>query len=216
MLAASADYADSLLVARRTKIVLFLLILFTLLAQLTLFFVIRYGHPQLLEAPATQSDRVKTETIEYVIGVLDFAGMILPAILVFTLLITLQVQLVGRLLGTARMTAALLWSVVLFFLLFPWQSFLNSPAISADPAVNAIGLKIPGVLYTWAEFSNGKFGATFKVGTDTSADILHWGRFVAGPVIAVIILTWIQFRSDAGFRQSLGKDVTFPEKTPGG
>jgi hypothetical protein len=218
-LASAADYADSLLVARRTKIVVSVLILFILVAQLTLFFVVRYGYPHLLEAPATTADRNKTELIQYTIGMLDFAGMILPAVLTVTLFILLQIQLVGRLVGTAKMTSALLWSVMLCLLLFPWQSVLNNPAINADPAATAIGLKIPGVLYTWSEFSNGKFGATFTVGKDWTKDwapvVLHWTRFCVAPVIAVLILIWIQFKSDGGLRQSLGGgDPVVPATNP--
>jgi hypothetical protein len=211
-LASAADYADSLLTTRRTKIVVFVLILLTLLGQLALFFTVRYGYPHLLEAPATQADRNKTETLQYVIGVLDFGGLILPAVLVVTLFIMLQLQLVGRLLGTAKVTSALLWSVLLALLLFPWQAVLNNPAITANPQLTSIGLKIPGVLYTWAEFSNSTLGATFH-GTDMTANVLHWARFVAWPVIAVIILIWIQFKSDGGIRQSLGGYIAVTETT---
>jgi hypothetical protein len=215
-IAAAADYADSLLVARRTKTVLFLLLLFALVAQLTLFFVVRYGHPQLLEAAASRRDQYTKDALQYVIGLLDFAGLILPAMLVVCLLIILLVQLVGRLLGTAGMTSALLSSVLLALLLFPWQAVLNNPAITDDPVANSIGMKIPGVLYTWAEFSHSDAPATFKVVYEWGnwwLILLRWSRYVGFPVIAVLLLLWIQFKSDRSLRQSLGEEIALPATT---
>ncbi len=214
-LIAAADCADSLLTTKRTRIVLFVLILFTLLAQLTLFFVVRYKHPHLLEAPATPGEKNSADLLQYFIGMLDFAGMILPAMLTVTLFVTLQVQLVGRLLGTAKMTTALLWSVLLFLLLFPWQAVLNNPAINSDVNATAIGLKIPGVLYTWAEFARGTGNATFVIAADDlKLNILHWARFVGFPVFAVLLLIWIQFKSDGGLKQAMGRDLIVTDPVP--
>jgi hypothetical protein len=206
-LATAADYAEALLTARRAKALLTLSLLFVLLTQLTLFFLLRYYRPLPVDdGPAVHHTR---EVIEYFVGLLDIAGLILPLMLSVVLHLILKVQLVGRLLGVGRLTAAFLWSVLLCLLLFPWQAVLNNPVINSDPLANALGMKIPGVLYTWAEISNPIAGARFGMadpasGHDLAVMILHWARYLGFPILSVLILTIIHFKSDRGLRLSLG------------
>jgi hypothetical protein len=213
----SADYADSLLTARKAKGALTLLLLLVLLSQLALFFSLRYWKP--LPVAVTEQQQHVRDVIQYVVGLLDFGGLILPALLSVVLLIILQVQLVGRLLGTGRMTSALIWSALLVILLFPWQAVLNNPAINADPTANALGMKIPGVIYTWAEISNPVVGATFNTNAiDTKPDLLaaglHWARYVAFPLLTILILTNIHFKTRKSLQQSLGEDQIVDTTTP--
>lgn len=214
-LATSADYADALLTARKAKTILTLLLLFVLAAELTLFFCLRYYRP-LKPAPTTTEQHTR-DVLQYFVGLMDFAGLILPVLLAVVLLLILQVQLVGRLLGTGKMTAAFLFSVLLALLLFPWQAVLNNPAIISDPGANALGMKIPGVVFTWAEISNPTVGASFGMGDvkpDVFATGLHWARYAGFPVLSILILTTIHFRSRRGLRQSLGEDQIVQTTTP--
>jgi hypothetical protein len=206
-LATAADYADALLTARRAKSLVSSLLLLVLIAQLSLFFALRYWKP--LPAGDSPMHQHARDVVQYFVGLSDIAGLFLPAILVVILYLLLQVQLVARLIGTARLTSAFLWSLLLALLLFPWQAVLNNPAINADPAANALGMKIPGVLYTWAEISNPAMGATFS-GSDGPAAMLHWARYVGFPVLSVLILTIIHFKSQRGLRQSLGESRIDP------
>lgn len=179
-LANSADYADALLTARRAKAVLTLLVLLVLLTELALFFCLRY-YKRLPwgDTPAEQHAR---DVTQYFVGLLDFAGLILPALLAVVVYLILKVQLVGRLVGVGRMTSAFLWSILLVMLLFPWQAVLNNPSISYDRAANSIGMKIPGVVYTWSEVSNPDFGATFGMTDQTPATVK--------PEIDFLVLKW--------------------------
>jgi hypothetical protein len=214
-LATSADYADALLTARKAKAILTLLLLFVLVAELTLFFCLRYYKP--LKPAETSAEQHTREVLQYFVGLLDFAGLILPALLAVVVLLILQVQLVGRLLGTGKMTAAFFFSVLLALLLFPWQAVLNNPAIISDREANLLGMKIPGVVFTWAELSNPTVGASFGLG-DTKPDIfavgLHWARYVGFPLLSILILTSIHYRSRRGLRQSLGEDQIVSTTTP--
>lgn len=206
-----ADYADALLSAKRAKNILFVIILLLLLIELALFFVARYTKAL---APST-SGRSWPELIQYLTGLIDFLGLILPAVLSVVLLLITAVLLVGRLLGAARLTSAFLWSVLLTMLLFPWQAMLNNPANSTNPVAAGLGLKIPGVLYTWTELSHATVGATFSASPMSAAVLLHWARYVVFPIISVLILLLIQFKSDRGLRQALGTDaVSAIEATP--
>jgi hypothetical protein len=215
-LATSADYADALLTARKAKSLFSLLILFVLVAELSLFFALRYYRP--LKPPVTALEQHSRDVIQYAVGLLDFGGLILPALLTVVIYLILKVQLVGRLLGTARMTSAFLWSVLLALLLFPWQAVLNNPAINSDPVASSLGMKIPGVVYTWAEISNQTVGASFGVNDikpDVLAFSLHWARYAGFPILSILILTIIHAKTRRGLRQSLGEDQIAVATTPG-
>jgi hypothetical protein len=245
-LATSADYADALLTARRAKTVVSVLLFLVLFTELALFFVLRYLKPLPVGFVLSKEDQYTRDLTQYFVGLLDFAGLILPALLVAVMYVILKVQLVGRLIGVGRMTAALVWGVVLILLLFPWQAVLNNPAINYDENSNAIGMKIPGVIYTWAEVSDPWLGARFGLdenaprtepvmnvdpkllNTDLSKKIerakwhppelaeliLHWARYVGFPVLSILILTIIHFKTQRGLRQSLGEDQIPAETTP--
>jgi hypothetical protein len=214
-LANAADYAEALLTARRAKALITLLVLLVLLTELALFFCLRYYRP--LAAGASSSERYSRDVMQYCVGLLDFCGLILPALLAVVIYLILKVQLVGRLVGVGRMTQAFLWSVVLMLLLFPWQAVLNNPAIDYNRTDNLLGMKIPGVIYTWAEVSNPALGAGFAMG-ETKPEIefliLKWARYVAFPVLSILILAVIHLKSERGVRQSLGESEVIVTTNP--
>jgi len=206
-IATAADYADAMVTARKSKSALLLGVLLMLLIQLGLFFAARYTN-YVVASPTTQPTTAPnpkwSDVIEYLVGASAFLGVILTIVLSFVLLLIVNIMLVGRLIGVARTTSAYVWCLVLLVLLFPWQAFLSNATFS-DP-----NFKIPGVLYTWDELRLfAKFGMT------TPADgfelMLKWARFVAFPVIAIIIALRIQLKSNRGLRQAFGE--TEPETT---
>jgi hypothetical protein len=232
-MALAADYSDALITARRAKNVLVLLVTLMLLGQLALFFVAKYTKyipvqnppasmngsapaaaslqlggatlslPTSLPADAGTSTQLPlpskaTDILQYCVGLTGFLGITLAIVLALVVLLLTMIMLVGRLVGVSRVTSAFIWSIVLIVLLFPWQAFLSDAHFSSD-------FKIPGVLYTWAELV--KFA---KIGVEgNSADlemlILHWGRFVAFPLLTIIITLMIQVKSNRGLREALGE-----------
>ena len=205
----AADYADALITARRAKATLFLLLLVLLLIELSLFFVGRYTN--VLQLNGDEKLTAWKAVLQYLIGLIDFLGLIVPALYAVVIFLILQVQLVGRLLGAGRLTAAFFWAVALALLLFPWQSFLNNPVLNNDPA----GIRIPGVLYTWAEVTHKTLGVNFDSKADIHVAVLRWTRFVVMPVGAVLMLLYTQMISDRGLRQALGNEVgALSEVTP--
>src|SRR5438034_6931354 len=136
-LATSADYADALLVARRAKKLLFLLILLMLLIQIAFFFVARYTDliPSASSPPASSPPTTRPagrELIHYASGITLFLGTILPILLAMTLFLIVHIMLVGRLIGVARVTSALVWCMVLILFMFPWQIFFGATSNPAD------------------------------------------------------------------------------------
>jgi hypothetical protein len=215
-LALAADYSDALITARRAKNLLVLIVALMLIGQISLFFMAKYTtyipvestpapmgtattlpvDPALLTSSPLPSSA--TEVLQYGVGLTGFLGITLAIVLSVVVLLLTMIMLVGRLVGVSRVTGAFIWSIVLIVLLFPWQAFLADAHFASD-------FKIPGVLYTWAELV--KFA---KVGVngdhpDIKVLILHWGRFVAFPVLTLIITLVIQVKSNRGLREALGE-----------
>jgi hypothetical protein len=201
-IATAADYADAMMTARRAKHWCFLLLLLMLIVQLAAFFVAKFTNAILTDTPravvTTAPVAIPPPTpfihgvMNYLISGIDFLGVAIAILLSIVLLLIVNIMLVGRLIGVARVTSAYIWSVLLALLLFPWQAFLEPYAF-----------KIPGVLYTWEEFSR---DAHFS---DLTTDklILRWARFFVFPLIAVIILFMIQIKSNRGLKQALGESL---------
>ncbi|HVT90059.1 MAG TPA: hypothetical protein VHD56_14495 [Tepidisphaeraceae bacterium] len=211
-LATAADYADAMLTARRAKNWLMLLLLLILLGQLAIFFVVRYDVvPMNSTAAATIPSTEPAATpapsfnwadaMQYLCAGCVGMGLVLNILLSLVLLLIVNIMLVGRLIGVGRLTGAYCWCLVLLVLLFPWQVFFGNVGLGQDPA----SWKWPGVLYTWGELSQPIHGAHFA-GDLSKYAILKWTRFVAIPVLAVLILLAIQVKSNRGMRQALGEE----------
>lgn len=215
-IATAADYADAMLVARRAKSLVVLILVLCLLGQIGLFFAAKYTTWDLAAgratvelpipttiptttAPAAEAATKKFEAVDLVhwmVGLTGFVGLTMSIVLSFVLLLLVKIMLVGRLIGVARVTGAYIWSLVLVVLLFPWQAFLSGHDFTGREFM------LPGVLYTWdelvrfARFPNAPLGEA----------VLKWTKFVAFPVVTVILLLVVQVKSNRGLRQALGED----------
>lgn len=229
-IATAADYADAMMTARKAKNLMFLLLLLVLLTQLSIFFVAAYtdvivphevaadADPMTVEpatvpstAPAeaeadididadearvtvsASNDKIQ-QALRLLTGLCVFLGVMLPIVLTFVLLLIVGIMLVGRLIGVSRLTSAYIWTIVLLVLLFPWQAFLDQTM-----------WRFPGSLYTWQELvASGQFMHSDVPFTQV---VVGWARFVAFPVIALLILLAIQVKSNRGMRQALGESM---------
>ena len=210
-IATAADYADALLTARRAKNLLVLIVLLMLLIQLTVFFVVKYtgivypvsgaGSTPVAATTAPSSTPAWQDVARYAVGASDFlgvAGTILAALVLY--LIT-QIMVVGRLIGVSRVISALIWTFVVLLLIFPWQAFLR------DQLFTSREWMFPGVLYTWDELINRVTIGTRGQQQGINILVLHWARFVAWPLLAIVLLLAVQVKSNRGMRQALGEEV---------
>jgi hypothetical protein len=207
-IATAADYADAMITARRAKNVILLLLLLMLLAQVAIFFVVRYTNVlnPVLTISTTQPVRDYAPALNFVTNGCLFLALILGILLGFVLLLIVNIMLVGRLIGVARVTGAYIWSLVLLLLLFPWQFFLNNTGLTVD----RLTWKWPGVLWTWSELaSRAKFPTD-----EINMAIVSWARFVAMPLVAVLIVLAIRVKSNRGIRQALGEDEAMHTEMP--
>lgn len=140
------------------------------------------------------------DALQYLVDGSVFVGIVSGIVFSIVLLLIVNVMLVGRLIGVARLTSAYVWSIVLLVLLFPWQAFLANATFS-NPE-----LRVPGVLYNWHEFlTTADFGPSMPL----EVQILKWVRFVVMPIVALIIVMVVHLKSNRGLKQALGEaDVT--------
>jgi hypothetical protein len=203
-IATAADYADAMLTARRAKNVLVLILLLTLLGQLTLFFVLKYTDViPIGDSATTQPTTAQKMTygLYFLCGLCLFIGLTVSIVLSLVLLLITNIMLVGRLIGVGRLTGAYVLSLVLLVLLFPWQTFLNNVGLTPDK----VDWKVPGVLYTWSELTDPRVGAKFA-SDDWRFMAVKWTRYAVMPVVATGLLLVIQGKSNRGMRQALGED----------
>jgi hypothetical protein len=218
-IATAADYADALLTARRAKNWVFALLLGVLLFQLAVFAATYGGWARIdadvaaavdAAAPAATATATapadlnaarraaaRTSALHYVTGLSVFLGLILSLLLIMVLLLIVGIMLVGRLIGISHVTAALIGSLLLALLLFPWQAFLSNADIPRPQ------FAIPGVLYCWDELVSvpHRFAAA-----GWEHFVLNWARFVVFPLAAVTLLVVVQRRSRRGLRLALGEE----------
>lgn len=113
------------------------------------------------------------------------------AIIIF---VTLLVILVAQAPGVANMTRSFIWSVILLFMVFPWQYVLP-------------GFPIPGVLYGWHELHSTLALAFLPPpghGISFDQRILIVGRYVLWPVLALVVMLVTAERFRAGVRLAIG------------
>ena len=218
-LAVAADYADAMLVARRWKNLLFLVLLLCVLIQIGVFVFQRTysrgtvtlnagGSVTNTTQPSLNRTQDLTVGFAWLVNISGFVAMVCVVVLAIVLLLIVLIMLVGRLIGVAHVTGAFVWCVVLAALLFPWQSLWNYPqaGVAQNPAPEEqleVGphFGLPGALYTWPELEHRAHFAN----TPPSEAILGWARFVAWPVVAILLLFTIQVRSSRGLRFALGE-----------
>jgi hypothetical protein len=222
-LAVAADYADAMLTARRVKNFLVVLILATLLLQLTIFFLARYAGVQ-IRPSGTGADKPRVAAcLEFFIDLSDYLGVILPIVLAVILFLLCTIMLVGRLVGVSQVISAFCWCVVLAVLMFPLQALLNSGVVRASgetygsattvPSANIAvvpDVRIPGALYTWPELAR-----DYDFHTQPAEEgqpersigylFLKWLRYVVYPLAMVLVLLTIHVRSRRGLRFALGE-----------
>jgi hypothetical protein len=208
-IATAADYADAMITARRAKNIILLLLLLMLLGEVAIFFVVRYTNVlnPVLTVSTTQPVRDWTPILNFLTNTGMFLSLVLSILLGFVLLLIVNIMLVGRLIGVARVTGAYIWSIVLLLLLFPWQFFLNNVGLT----IERISWKFPGVLWTWSELAA---GAKFPNDPIFPDAFVHWARFVAMPLVAVLIVLAIRVKSNRGIRQALGEDEAMHTEMP--
>lgn len=208
-LAVAADYADALLVARRSKNCLFLLLLLVLMLQIAVFCLYHFDafHAVSNENPTTtpgvavavtptaapaggaaQSHGVEITLglYRWVLNVTTFLGMTLVIVLAVVLLLTSVIMLVGRLIGVSHLTSAFVWCVFLAVILFPWQALLNSGSGTYEG--------VPSLATTPDAYTSPARPDQRLPGILTTwTELERTGRFENKPLTPELVLHWMRF-----------------------
>lgn len=121
----------------------------------------------------------------------QIAGIVSAASQVVLVFLTLLVILVAQAPGVSQVTRSLIWTVVLFFLVFPWQTLARD-------------FPIPGFLYSYSEML--RFIAPHVThqrvyGFET---LLLYARFIAYPIFGLLLLLIAAERFRAGLMLAIG------------
>ena len=155
--------------------------------------------PAAMTPPRPQRNSAR-EILQYLSGMTLFLGTVLPILLAFTLLVIVNIMLIGRLIGVTRVLSAFFLCLVLVLMMFPWQIYFGIRTGRDD-------FRVPGVLYTWNDL---RTNANFPTG-DMAYAFIKWVRFVGMPVVATVLLMMVQGKSNRGMRQALGESTAPPE-----
>lgn len=124
--------------------------------------------------------------VEGVMPVMAFAGVISCIMLMLCYIVALNLALSGRLGGVRGSLAGFLWMAVALILLLPWEQWLGP-----------LGSPLSGVYSTAAQ--------TMDIPTDFAtgmAEAAHYVRYLAYPVLALLIV-WVADRRYArGYRMA--------------
>ena len=126
--------------------------------------------------------------VTQLLGVLASASQ---AVLIF---VTLLVMLVSGAPGIAHVTRSFFWSVVLLFIVIPWQYVLP-------------GFPIPGILYGWHELIRTldlSFLPAPGHGIPAAQRALIVARYVMWPVVGLVVMLVTAERFRAGTRLAIG------------
>lgn len=126
--------------------------------------------------------------VTQLLGVLASASQ---AVLIF---VTLLVMLVSGAPGIAHVTRSFFWSVVLLFIVIPWQYVLP-------------GFPIPGILYGWHELIRTldlSFLPAPGHGIAAGQRALIVARYVLWPVVGLVVMLVTAERFRAGTRLAIG------------
>lgn len=208
---AASEYFDAIRTVRIVKNAMWLLVLVAIAVQLTCFILVQFVgfiEPpdvtvQLLRArdhaiedalsstgaaaPADEADTashreavlVRERVLAWLLPLTKFLAPVACIVLSVALLIGLLLSLVGQLGGAAGLTSAFFWSIILLVVLVPWQHVLS-------------GMVGVGVLYNFQELQSAVklVQGDWNTGHYASrAMILHYVRFLAYPVI--VLLVWM-------------------------
>ncbi len=119
-------------------------------------------------------------------------GLLSAASQTLIVFLTLLVILVAQAPGVAHVTRALIWAVILLFMVMPWQFFARD-------------FPIPGVMYGYQELLS-KIGPQVVVGEQVSGfeRLVVLGRFVIYPMAALFFLLMMSERFRAGLMLAIG------------
>lgn len=149
-------------------------------------------------------------TYQLLVPLTQWLGLLAAASQASLIFICLLVVLVAQAPGVAHLTRSLIWSVILLFIILPWQYVLPH-------------FPIPGILYGWHELRH-TLGLVFLsppgAGIGVDQRVIIVARYVLWPVLGLVVMLVTAERFRAGVRLAIGHPLQSlmlgTPRTPGG
>jgi len=157
------------------------------------------------EPEAVGAATMWNDILHWVFPATKFLAFAAGGLTVVTLMLAVQLSVVGRLQGIASLTGAFLWSLLLLAIVTPWQQVLA-------------GSFAAGALYNLGELTEitakvkPSWGAT---GVQLLDQIIYYARFVAYPVLGLLVWLAVMLKFAGGYKQSIASPAgTIPQNYP--
>jgi hypothetical protein len=189
------------------------LIFLSLVIQLSAFVMVRcagvFGRPEQAQAAAADQAAPTTETAPatrpaeagstaaetweavymWALPVSKFVALAAGMLLVLTLLLSVELALVGRTGGVAGFLSAFFWSLLLWVFLIPWQQ-----ALPGSRLLTGVTFNLGDLLSATAESTADDASVT--------AVVLYFLRFLVYPIFVFFLWLVVQRKYARGYRQA--------------
>jgi hypothetical protein len=201
----ATEYLLALKTIKRFKTLLLLLILLTLLYQVSSFILVEFtslvdlpqwtsrvgsadSRPAEVATGAVENaKRLYSQALNWTLPITKFIALASTTVLVLCLICAGQLALLAGGTGARQMVGAFCWSLILLAMVIPWQQVYQS-------------CKACGALYSLGELV-GLYDA-FHVSPPTVSDrILYYGRFLGYPGLALLVWLMTAIRFAGGYRR---------------
>jgi hypothetical protein len=206
---------------RAAKNLFMILILVALACQLGAFCAVQWGgiidelhRPSAAASqPQTQPSEAKAagtatfwnELMLWGLPTTKFVAFVAALMVALTLMMAVKIAIVGRLGGVGQFTSAFYWSIVLLAFVTPWQQVLAaSLATGALYNLKDLTDAVATVKATWGAPPPGAMALT-----------LYYVRFIAYPVVALLVWLVVLLKFAGGHRRSALNPIgTVPDNRP--
>ncbi|MCD6377716.1 MAG: hypothetical protein J7L99_02560 [Planctomycetes bacterium] len=215
--AESQQYLDALKTIRAAKNWFWWLVFLAVVIQLGSFAVVRFAgvidkaamvqrlQSEKADKPANQSEKGKDEslnntsaevwyeTLAWVLPTGKFVAMVSGLLLILTMLLAVEVSLVGKTGGAGKFTSAFFWSLLLWAMLIPWQQVGTFRSTFACGAL----CNLQDLIENTAKVAWGAKNVPILT------QIFYYARFVAYPTLVILVSAVVQLRFARGRSQAL-------------
>jgi hypothetical protein len=136
----------------------------------------------------------------------QMVGLMAVCSQVIVMFLTLLLILVAQAPGVVHVTRGLIWSILLLFMVLPWQYFARN-------------FPFPGVLYGYQELL-GMIGPHVVSNPDVKVygyqKLLVYGRFILWPAVSLVVLLIVAERFRAGIMLAIGHPLQSMLQPKGG
>jgi hypothetical protein len=133
------------------------------------------------------------QVMKIALPIAGFVALACAFALIVLMAVGIQVGIVGRLPALSCMVSAFYWSIITACLLFPWGSLIQEP-------LNQANVRVPWLFSTYSEIA----GALAANADGNNMQALVWLRFLAWPVVALVVAWIAGARFGKGYWQMVG------------